>query len=49
MPTVMDELNFIKNIKHHWMSLGGWTFQFEDYWKLNLTVYFDDPKMQVSF
>jgi len=49
MPTVMDELNFIKNIKHHWMSLGGWTFQFEDYWKLNLTVYFDDPKMQELF
>ena len=49
MPTVMDELNFVKNIKHHWQSLGGWTFQFEDYWKLNLTLYFDDPKMQEMF
>ena len=49
MPTVMDELNFIKNLKHHWMSLGGWTFQFEDYWKLNLTLYFEDPKMQTMF
>ena len=46
MPTVMDELNFIKNLRHHWRSLGGWTFSFEDYWKLNLTHYLDDPKMQ---
>ena len=49
LPTVMDELNFVKNIKHHWRSLGGWTFQFEDYWKLNLTTYFDDPTMQEMF
>ena len=45
----MDELNFIKNLKHHWRSLGGWTFQFQAYWKLNLTLYFEDPKMQELF
>jgi len=49
MPTIMDELNFVKNIKHHWQSYGGWTFLFEDYWKLNLTQHFDDPKMQEMF
>ena len=49
LPTVMDELNFIKNIKHHWRSLGGWTWQFEDYWKLNLTTYFEEAAMQEMF
>ena len=49
MPTIMDELNFVKNIKHHWQSYGGWTFLFEDYWKLNLTQHFDDPKMQEMY
>jgi len=49
LPVVMDELNFIENIKHHYMSYGGWSFALSDYWKLNLTMYFDDPKMQVMF
>ena len=49
MPTVMDELNFIPNLKHHWMSLGGWTLAFYDYWMLGLTTYFGDPKMQVMW
>ena len=49
MPTIMDELNFVKNIKHHWQSYGGWTFVFEDYWILNLTQHWDDPKMQEMF
>ena len=45
----MDELNFIENIKHHYMSYGGWSFALNDYWKLNLTKAFDDPKMQLMF
>ena len=45
----MDELNFIPNLKHHWMSLGGWTLAFYDYWMLGLTTYFGDPKMQVMW
>ena len=90
VPIVMDELNFIQNIKvililashwsrhvilssdwsshailssdwsrhailtsdwsqHHYMSYGGWSFALEDYWVLNLTLYFDDPKMQLLF
>ena len=46
LPTVMDELNFVENIKHHYMSYGGWSFALNDYWVLNLTAYFDNPKMQ---
>jgi len=49
VPVVMDELNFIENIKHHYRSLGGWSFALDDYWKLNLTMYFDHPKMQELF
>jgi len=49
IPVVMDELNFVENIKHHYKSYGGWSFALRDYWKLNLTLYFDDPKMQEAF
>ena len=49
LPVVMDELNFIENIKHHYRSYGGWSFALEDYWVLNLTTYFDNPKMQEMF
>jgi PhoPQ-activated pathogenicity-related protein len=47
IPVVMDELNFIDNIKHHYRSLGGWSFALEDYWKMNLTMYFNEPRMKV--
>ena len=46
IPTVFDELNFIKNLRHHWRSLGGWTYAIEDYWKLQLFSNFENPKMQ---
>ena len=36
-------------VQHHYMSYGGWSFALEDYWVLNLTLYFDDPKMQLLF
>jgi len=49
VPVVMDELNFVENIKHHYRSYGGWSFALDDYWKLNLTLYFDSPKMQEMF
>ena len=49
IPLVMDELNFVENIKHHWRSYGGWTAFFSDYYKLNITAYWDDPKMQEIF
>ena len=31
---------------HHFRSLGGWTFAFNDYIDLNITAYVDDPRMQ---
>ena len=46
LPVVMDELNFVENIKHHYRSYGGWSFALDDYWTLNLTTYFNNPKMQ---
>jgi len=49
VPVVMDELNFIENIKHHYRSYGGWSFELYDYWSLNLTLYFENPKMQDMF
>jgi PhoPQ-activated pathogenicity-related protein len=49
VPVVMDELNFVENIKHHYRSYGGWSFALKDYWKLNLTLQFESPKMQEMF
>jgi len=48
-PVVMDELNFVDNIKHHYRSLGGWSFALKDYWRMNLTAYFTNPEIQVEF
>ena len=31
---------------HHYRSLGGWTFAFDDYMDLNITAYVDDPRMK---
>jgi len=45
-PVVMDELNFVENIKHHWRSYGGWSFALEDYWTMGITVHLDNPKLQ---
>ena len=49
LPVVMDELNFVENIKHHYRSYGGWSFALDSYYELNLTTYFDSPKMQEMF
>ena len=67
VPVVMDELNFLDNIKHHYRSLGGeahncidpqvntsllgsgWSFALESYWKMNLTLYFNDPALETLF
>lgn len=43
---VMDELNFITNLKHHYRAYnGGWSFALDDYWEANLTRRFDDPAL----
>jgi PhoPQ-activated pathogenicity-related protein len=43
VPIVMDELNFVKNIHHHFDAYGGWSFALEDYYVLNFTKHLDDP------
>jgi len=43
MPIVMDELNFIPNIHHHFRSYGGWSFALADYTALNITACLDHP------
>ncbi|XP_071129138.1 autocrine proliferation repressor protein A-like [Mytilus edulis] len=45
-PIVMDLLNFVQNLHHHYRSLGGWTFEFKEYYKENFTGYLDNPLTQ---
>ncbi|KAL3877092.1 hypothetical protein ACJMK2_034847 [Sinanodonta woodiana] len=45
-PIVMDLLNMVKNLHHHYRSLGGWTFAFDDYYDLNVTRELDNPNTQ---
>ncbi len=45
-PIVMDELNFVKNIHHHYRAYGGWTFALSDYYVMNFTSHIDDPNTQ---
>lgn len=47
IPIVMDELNFIKNIHHHYRAYGGWSFALEDYVEQNFTIHLDDPNTQL--
>ncbi|CAK8676928.1 unnamed protein product [Clavelina lepadiformis] len=44
-PIVMDELNMVKNLHHHYRAYGGWSFAFNDYYKENLTRDIDNPNM----
>ena len=46
VPIVMDELNFVQNIHHHFKSYGGWTFALKDYTELNFTRCLDHPNTQ---
>eukprot|EP00505_MAST-04D_sp_SCG-Rhode-Island_P004153 Stramenopile-MAST_4_protein_4153 len=42
-PVVMDELNMIPNLHHHYKAYGGWSFALRDYTDLNFTEHLDDP------
>jgi len=46
IPIVMDELNFIKNVHHHYRAYGGWSFALDDYYSLNFTQNLDLPVTQ---
>jgi len=45
IPMVLDELNFVKNMKHHWQAYGGWSWVLKDYYRLNITKQLDTPQM----
>ncbi|BFZ03771.1 hypothetical protein BsWGS_06810 [Bradybaena similaris] len=44
-PAVMDLLNIRENFRHHYRSLGGWTFALSDYYQNNITRQLDSPKV----
>nr|KAG5691328.1 hypothetical protein BaRGS_014027 [Batillaria attramentaria] len=46
-PIVMDLLNMVKNLHHHFRAYGGWTFAFKDYYDLNFTSQLDNPNTQL--
>ena len=46
VPIVMDELNFVENIHHHFKAYGGWSFALKDYTDLNFTRCLDHPNTQ---
>ncbi|XP_077980688.1 autocrine proliferation repressor protein A-like [Glandiceps talaboti] len=48
-PIVLDCLNFVKNLHHHYRSLGGWTFAFDDYYQEDITMEIDNPMTQQLF
>ena len=45
VPIVMDLLHLRTNLVHHYQSLGGWSFAFEDYYDLGLTRFVNTPLM----
>lgn len=44
-PMVLDYLNFVHNVKHHYRALGGWSWALKDYYELNFTSYIDRPEL----
>jgi len=46
VPIVMDELNFVKNMHHHFRAYGGWSFALDAFYKMNVTNMLDDEKFQ---
>ncbi|CAF3879539.1 unnamed protein product [Adineta steineri] len=46
IPIVMDMLNIRQNMKSHYRSLAGWTYDFDDYYIENITMYLDNPYFQ---
>jgi len=42
----LDILNLQANLHHHYRSLAGWTFAFNDYYELNITRLTDSPNLK---
>jgi PhoPQ-activated pathogenicity-related protein len=47
IPIVMSALNFNINLMHHYRSLGGWSFAFDPYYKLNFTENINTPQIEL--
>ena len=43
-PIVMSLLNESANMHHYYRSLGGWPYEFEDYYFENITKNIDEPE-----
>jgi PhoPQ-activated pathogenicity-related protein len=47
IPMVMDDLNFVKNVHHHFRAYGGaWSYALQDYYATNMTIHLDEPEFQ---
>lgn len=44
IPIVMDELNVVENLHHHYRAYGGWSWVLNDYWQANITRMLDSPE-----
>ncbi|CAF1416794.1 unnamed protein product [Adineta ricciae] len=45
IPIVMNTINFQMSLHHHYRSLVGWTFAFQDYYDLGITRYVDSTNL----
>jgi len=43
IPIVMDLLNLIPNINHHWQAYGNWSFALDDYLEMGLMKHVNEP------
>ena len=46
MPIVLDALNFVAFAHRQWRFYGAWSFALRDYYKANITQYFDLPQAE---
>lgn len=49
VPIVMDELNAVANIHHHYRAYGGWSWALKDYYARNFTRCLDHPNTKKLF
>nr|XP_039256777.1 autocrine proliferation repressor protein A-like isoform X1 [Styela clava] len=45
-PIVLDVLNMVENLHHHYRAYGGWSFALGDYFFANVTADLDNPNTQ---
>jgi PhoPQ-activated pathogenicity-related protein len=45
IPIVLDAINFVAFAHRQWQFYGAWSFALQDYYKANITQYFDSPQV----